>query len=57
MTEEGEVQCLVQVSTLPIAVCYAVGPDMDTAKNDAARYSITLLVYIEENTRKGHYFG
>jgi len=42
-TEDGEVQCLVQVSTLPIAVCYAVGPDMDKAKNEAARITLNYL--------------
>ena len=39
-TEDGEVQCLVQVSTLPVAVCYAVGPDIEKARVEAARYGI-----------------
>ncbi len=26
-TVDGEAQCLAQLSTLPVAVCYGVGPD------------------------------
>ena len=37
-TEDGETQCLVQISTLPVAVCYGVGKDLDKAKSDAARF-------------------
>ena len=36
-TEDGEIQCLVQISTLPVAVCYGVGKDLDKAKTEAAR--------------------
>ena len=35
--DEGEHQCLVQLSTLPIAVCYAAAKDYDKAQNEAAR--------------------
>ncbi len=35
--DDGEHQCLVQISTLPIAVCYAAGKDYDKAQNEAAR--------------------
>jgi len=52
-TEEGEVQCLVQVSTLPIAVCYAVGPDMDKAKNEAARITLNYLKMMTKRPTRG----
>jgi len=42
-TEDGEIQCLVQISTLPVAVCYGVGKDLDKAKTEAARYALYYL--------------
>jgi len=36
-------QCLVQLSTLPVAVCYGVGVDGKTAHNDAARNALNYL--------------
>ena len=42
-TDSGEVQCLVQLSTLPVAVCYGVGNDVETANNDAARNALNYL--------------
>jgi RISC-loading complex subunit TARBP2 len=42
-TEDGETQCLVQISTLPVAVCYGVGKDLDKAKTEAARYALYYL--------------
>merc|ERR1712223_2235090 len=32
-----------QLSTLPVAVCYGVGNDVDTANNDAARNALNYL--------------
>lgn len=42
-TEDGDVQCLVQISTFPVAVCYAVGKDYDKAKSAAARITLNYL--------------
>jgi len=42
-TEDNETQCLVQISTLPVAVCYGVGKDLDKAKTEAARYALYYL--------------
>ena len=42
-TDDGEVQCLVQLSTLPVAVCYGVGEDITSANNDAARNALNYL--------------
>lgn len=42
-TEEGDVQCLVQISTMPVAVCYAIGKDYDKAKAEAARITLNYL--------------
>ena len=39
----GENQCLVQLSTLPVAVCYGVGQNQATANNDAARHALNYL--------------
>lgn len=52
-TEDGDVQCLVQVSTLPIAVCYAIGPDMDRAKNEAARITLNYLKMMTKKSTRG----
>ena len=42
-TDGNEVQCLVQLSTLPVAVCYGVGEDIASANNDAARNALNYL--------------
>ena len=42
-TDGNEVQCLVQLSTLPVAVCYGLGEDIITANNDAARNALNYL--------------
>ena len=42
-TDSDEVQCLVQLSTLPVAVCYGVGEDIISANNDAARNALNYL--------------
>ena len=42
-TDGNEVQCLVQLSTLPVAVCYGVGEDITSANNDAARNALNYL--------------
>ena len=38
-----QVQCLVQLSTLPVAVCYGTGQDAKFAHNDAARNALNYL--------------
>lgn len=45
----GEVQCLVQISTMPVAVCYGLGKTMTIAKNEAARCA---LIYLKMMTKK-----
>jgi len=52
-TEEGEVQCLVQISTLPVAVCYAVGKDYNKAKIEAARMALNYLKMMTKKTQRG----
>jgi hypothetical protein len=42
-SDSDEVQCLVQLSTLPVAVCYGVGEDLISANNDAARNALNYL--------------
>jgi len=39
----GEVQCLVQISTMPVAVCHGVGVDQSAANNIAARNALEYL--------------
>jgi len=39
----GEVQCLVQISTMPVAVCHGVGGDQSGANNAAARNALEYL--------------
>ncbi|XP_037075904.1 RISC-loading complex subunit tarbp2-like isoform X1 [Pollicipes pollicipes] len=40
---EDRCQCLVQISTLPVAVCYGVGDDPAKAKADAAHNALQYL--------------
>ena len=39
----GEVQCLVQISTMPVAVCHGTGVDQSAANNIAARNALEYL--------------
>ena len=39
----GEVQCLVQISTMPVAVCHGTGVDQAAANNVAARNALEYL--------------
>lgn len=51
--DEDQVQCLVQLSTLPVAVCYGVGNDTKTANNDAARNALNYLKMMTKRTVQG----
>jgi len=51
-TEDGETQCLVQISTLPVAVCYGVGKDIDKAKYEAAKYALYYLRMMSKKRSK-----
>merc|ERR1719414_1671949 len=42
-TDEGETQCLVQLSCLPVTVCYGTGKDMASANQAAARNGLNYL--------------
>ena len=42
-SDDDLTQCLVQLSTLPVAVCYGVGTDGKSAHNDAARNALNYL--------------
>ena len=48
-TSRGELQCLVQLSTMPVAVCQGIGPDQSAANNNAARNA---LEYLKLMTKK-----
>lgn len=39
----GEFQCLLQLSTLPVAVCYGTGASVDDAKAGAAHNALEYL--------------
>jgi len=52
-TEDGEHQCLLQISTFPIAVCYATGKDYNKAKNDAARNALNYLKMMTKKSQRG----
>lgn len=47
----GCFQCLVQLSTLPVAVCYAIGKTVDEAQANAAKGA---LEYLRLMTKKTH---
>lgn len=51
--DEDQIQCLVQLSTLPVAVCYGVGNDNKTANNDAARNALNYLKMMTKRTAQG----
>lgn len=42
-TSSGEEQCLVQLSTMPVAVCHGSGPDQAAANHNAARNALEYL--------------
>ena len=50
-TANGEVQCLVQISTMPVAVCHGTGGDQSAANNVAARNALEYLkIMVKKNT-------
>eukprot|EP00092_Neocalanus_flemingeri_P038031 GFUD01041400.1.p1 GENE.GFUD01041400.1~~GFUD01041400.1.p1 ORF type:complete len:356 (-),score=137.13 GFUD01041400.1:30-1097(-) len=49
ISKRGLYQCMVQLSTVPVAVCFGQGEDADHAKQSAARDA---LEYLKEMTRK-----
>lgn len=49
-SDDDSTQCLVQLSTLPVAVCYGVGTDVKTAHNDAARNALNYLKMMTKRT-------
>jgi len=51
--DEDQTQCLVQLSTLPVAVCYGVGNDTKAANNDAARNALNYLKMMTKRTVQG----
>jgi len=51
--DEDQIQCLVQLSTLPVAVCYGVGNETKTANNDAARNALNYLKMMTKRTVQG----
>lgn len=51
--DEDQTQCLVQLSTLPVAVCYGVGVDTKSASNDAARNALNYLKMMTKRTAQG----
>lgn len=42
-SSSGDHQCLVQLSTLPVAVCYGIGRDQACANNNAAKNALNYL--------------
>ena len=42
-SDNGEEQCIVQLSTLPVAVCYGTGKDQTAANQEAARNALNYL--------------
>ena len=48
-TEDGLVQSLVQISSLPVAVCLGIGKNTEEANNDAAKNA---LLYLKVMTKK-----
>jgi len=51
--DDDQIQCLVQLSTLPVAVCYGVGNDIKSANNDAARNALNYLKMMTKRTVQG----
>lgn len=52
-TDDDQVQCLVQLSTLPVAVCYGTGTDAKVAHNDAARNALNYLKMMTKRSAGG----
>jgi len=52
-SDDDLTQCLVQISTLPVAVCYGVGSDVKTAHNDAARNALNYLKMMTKRSVNG----
>merc|ERR1719341_349205 len=48
---EDCIQCLVQLSTVPVAVSYAKGTDSETIHNEAAR---DMLIYLKMLTKQSN---
>lgn len=48
-SDSGDLQCLVQLSTMPVAVCYGTGKDKTSANQEAARNALN---YIKMMTKK-----
>ena len=46
----GQRQCLVQLSTMPVAVCHGVGQNTDEAHAQAAHHA---LQYLKNHDQKG----
>lgn len=53
-TADGEAHCLVQLSTLPVAVCYGVGLDQASANQEAARNALN---YLKIMTKRSAFVG
>ena len=51
--DDGEVQSLVQLSTMPVAVCYGTGSDKNKANQDAARNALNYLKMMTKNPNGG----
>ena len=47
--DSGDVQALVQLSTMPVAVCYGTGSDKTSANQDAARNALGYLKMMTKN--------
>ena len=49
-TEDGEVQVILQLSQLPVAVCYGTGKDINEAKQKASRGALEYLRLMTKRT-------
>ena len=50
-TVVGDIQCLVQISTMPVAVCHGAGHDQTSANNSAARNCLEYLkIMVKKST-------
>merc|ERR1711972_1301758 len=47
--EGGGVMSLVQISSMPVAVCTGMGPNLDAANNEASK---SALLYLKMMTKK-----
>lgn len=53
-SDDGKIQCLVQLSTLPVAVCYGTGDSKDSSCQEAARNALN---YLKMMTKKSEENG